>query len=286
MGGACRWSTPGLAALLLVGCGFDLGALRGDAGPALDGGTVAPAVDAGPPPPDAGVPPPPPPPPDAGPGTPPAPDAGGFQIPDAGPPPCGRVGLECCRAGDPCSEGGCLRGRCTSFAGVTVETLTCEPTCATRNPFTAGCGCPLGFETQRLVGVDGQCGTASTFLDLGICRAASPAADWGGAYLEACGACVGPNLRTEACACPTGARSILLATTYEGCAATLVLCQGIGPSLFAGAYQQNPGSLIACVTPNPETGACSCPEGSIGQGLPLRADGASRPATLCTREDW
>lgn len=273
-----------LALPLLVGCSLDLSALS----PGTDGGPV-------PEPTDAGV---------ADTEITSGWDAGGeiiepIQPDDAG---CGLPGLACCEDAVACELGSCLRGRCTSYSGVVAYAPSCADPCAARNPYTAGCGCALGFVRSDGFGeLATECpdGSAST-VDLGFCDAGenSLLAEWGGAHLsvaaapECGGGCPSPHGTTGECACPAGTEPFALRVGRHGpcgiAAATLTLCTPPAPEgAFAGAYQLDPLAPTGCSSPNPVTGGCTCPEGTTAQRLALRrpttAGMVTSPITFCVR---
>ncbi len=258
-----------LLALVLLGCGPDLDALRGQ-GVHVDlpgdAGAPAPAPDAGPP---------------SAPG-----DAGFAQVvePITPEPDCGLPGLECCPGSLACEVGACLRGRCSAASGAVGEAVGCNDPCGVRNPFTAGCSCAMGFARSDVGAVLGACADGSpTTLSLGFCDGG-----YGSAFVSvaaACGGCVTPHPRTGTCGCPAGQLALRVQTGRPTAAcgdapAELGLCLDPGGR---GAYQRDP--FAGCVAPNPRTGGCACPAGSVEQRLPLtRPEGAVRvdaPVTLC-----
>lgn len=268
-----------LSAALLAGCSFDLGALRG-----ADASTVDPG-----PAPDAAAPPA------------PTPDAGPAMVVEPIEPACGLPGQDCCDTAPSCELGACLRGTCSSFSGAVARGEGCSDPCVARNPYTAGCGCALGFETQALGDLTGACGDGrATTVSLSFCDAGARSllTEWGGAHLrvaagESCGGgCVAPHPETLDCVCPAGTAPLPFTVGRRGpcgeAAATLTLCAPpeIGGA-FAGAHQADADAPGGCAVPNPFTGACSCPEESHAQRVPLTRPGATGPVaaplTICVR---
>lgn len=247
-------------AACLCACGLDTGQLRGhDAG--LDAGQDA-GLDAGVDPERA--------------------DAGRAA---AG--PCGRIGAACCAPDNSCEVGGCLRGTCAAFGGVFVERAACDtPTCDTRNSYTAGCACPRGFEAAPPVELAGTCEDgAATARSLVTCVASrSLDAAWGGSFLSAdlagqCdgeAACLAPNPYIQRCGCsdadvPLELTVALAEATCGAPQASLGLClhASASPARFGGAFLRSAADTSVCVTPNPLTEACTCPEGADPQAVPV-----------------
>ncbi len=216
------------------------------------------------------------------------------------PPPaprCGVPGTPCCREGTgaACAIGACLRGRCEAFAGLWArsEPLACTPGgCALRNPYTAGCSCPEGFEAWEFDELRGPCdaegGTDGAFslrLCLGSGRLGTSA--FGGMWLRTGADCLVPDPWTGDCRCPEGSEPLeTTAALADGRDARIGLCigPGFGEESFAGAYLLGPEGPGGCTSPNPWTGRCQCPAGSEAQWVPLRASGGvPHPLALCLR---
>lgn len=196
--------------------------------------------------------------------------------PASGNPPrtCGLPGLACC-AGNLCDIGECLRGKCTPYGGFYAHSEACsaEP-CTSRNAYTAGCACPMGFADTLLY-------TSQTTCDDGILAASevrsctsgrTPGIAFAGVWVEGpddrcTKRCLTPNPLTGACNCPAGSQSIALNadTGDSGCpnaSMMLQLCiEANGePINFGGAYAVSQTAALGCSAPNPLTAACSCPD--------------------------
>jgi hypothetical protein len=211
-----------------------------------------------------------------------APAAGGpAPVPeptDSGSPAatCGLPGLACCNPGATCNVGACLRGKCTPYGGFYALTGACalDP-CGSRNAYTAGCSCPMGFVNTLLWQEEAVCdggGTGTT--EVRSCSAGrTPGIAFGGVWVQgpddSCTVgCRTPNPFTGACACPTGTQPVSMtidnvdascptaATTLEAC------IDGAGiPVNFGGAYAVSQTAALGCAAANPLTAACSCPTG-------------------------
>ncbi|MEQ9081579.1 MAG: hypothetical protein RLP09_47375 [Sandaracinaceae bacterium] len=270
-----RGLTTALAAwIVLAGCGFDLESLQG-----ADPTTPITLGDAS---------------------APPEPDAGTGHVVEPIEPVCGLPGQECCAGAPTCELGACLRGMCSSFSGAVARGEGCSDPCVARNPFTAGCGCALGFETLPTGALTGTCGDGrATTVSLSFCDAGARSlrSEWGGVHLrvaagESCGGgCVAPHPATGDCTCPEGTEALPFTVGHRGACGeaegTLTLCAPpeIGGA-FAGAYQTDAAAPGGCATPNPYTGACACPEESHAQRVPLTrpASGGglvAAPITIC-----
>ncbi len=227
------------------------------------------------------------------------------EVPEAGSteagvlplPACGVPGTPCCRegTGPACGLGACLRGGCEAFAGLWArpEPLSCAPVgCWLRNPYTAGCSCPEGFEEQAIGPLRGPCpgggGPASVTLRWCVGSARLPDSAFGGVWLLAGGTCLVPDRWQGACACPEGTAAVRAPVLLEdGRAATLGVCvgAGVGRERFEGAYRMGSGATTGCAEPNPRTGECSCPEGSREQWVTLPGPpGDHGPLVLCLRD--
>jgi hypothetical protein len=222
-----------------------------------------------------------------------------FDATDAGDPygglSCGVPGLRCCTPGNTCQLGGCLRGQCTAYAGVQAQLTGCgSAQCVARNAYTAGCGCPQGFESTMLLAQAASCADQSkAMLALSACSASrSSGTAWAGAFVRAqpagtcAGACLSPNAYTQACSCPQGTAGwqVSLGAVTGGCAAgdtTLALCMlpSAAHASFAGAYALSATALGGCILANPQSGGCSCPAGTSETSLPL----AGKKLVICNR---
>jgi len=224
------------------------------------------------------------------------PDAAIEPLPNAdvgdATPMCGVPGTPCCDNGT-CDTGTCLRGQCSAFGGHFArhtDAATCASGCAVRNPYTAGCSCPAGFDELPSVPTahsctDGQDPEAATLVFCSSPAAAGGA--WLGAYVHTIDPsdcqprCSVQNPYLDACECPAGAVTLTLSLGADsGCGETssksLNLCFGANAdATWAGVYQRN--RVGDCDLENPLTGACSCPEGA--QTLELLQEPS--PAYLC-----
>jgi hypothetical protein len=232
---------------------------------------------------------------DAGDDAPRAPDA--FTAFDAG--PCGRVGASCC-PGATCAEGACLGGRCVVFGGAFQRDLVdpATPACRVGNPLAASsCACPDGFVEQRVEDADYGVDEGGGFLGpVFVCAASGDvvASDYRGAHgrtttdypfsMGCANACTSPARATTMCTCPGGT---VAESRYEtvhfvrgsaaDCERELTFCHGsAAPLTFGGTYFQYRTGDATCdrglasadrCVPNPETGACSCPEGFLSTAL-------------------
>ncbi len=229
-------------------------------------------------------------------------DAGREEggAPDAFAPPsprCGVPGTPCCRegVGPACAIGACLRGRCEAFAGLWARPapLSCAPGgCTVRNPFTAGCSCPEGFDAWPIETLRGPCeGSAGTraALSIHLCLGSGrlPNSLFGGLWLREGERCRVPDPFTAACRCPEGTERLERAVGLDGNGSgSLGLCLGPGGTeeAFAGVYLLGTDAPGGCAWPNPHTGACRCPEGSAAQWLPLRGPrDEPLPLAICLR---
>lgn len=221
----------------------------------------------------------------------PAPDAG----PDAGaqraaPQPdetpidlagrtCGVVGLPCCKPGNVCELGACLRGQCTPYGGLYARSSECHTApCPSRNAYTAGCGCPAGFDDSLLWETDQPCSNATAAVQVHACTATrTPEMAFGGLWVEEKSAstceveCSAPNPYTAACSCPAGTRALTIGAGIPGgpcgdAARTLALCanQDGAPLNFGGFYALSSAASDGCGLPNPLTGSCVCPRSEPG----------------------
>jgi hypothetical protein len=111
--------------------------------------------------------------------------------------------------------------------------------------------------------------------------------------------CRSSNPMTGACTCPTGTTRVDLRTLVETdlCPTTPVMstwavCLSTTAPLatFGGAYQQDDpvAGGVGCRTPNPKTGACSCPSDTTARRNRVLVESASGDyigsnVYLCTR---
>ena len=224
-------------------------------------------------------------------------DAGALEGGAVPLPACGVPGTPCCRegTGPACGLGACLRGRCEAFVGVWArpEPLSCAPGgCWLRNPYTAGCACPEGFEEQAIGPLRGPCpgggGRAAVTLRWCVGGERLPGSAFGGVWLLAGRECLVPDRWQGACACPEATVAVRAPVLLEdGRAATLGVCvgAGVGEERFQGAYRLGSGSASGCAEPNPRTGDCSCPAGSREQWVALPGPpGDHGPLVLCLRD--
>jgi hypothetical protein len=249
----------------------------GAAGAAGASGKVATSAGAASMPPGAAGSTPPPPPPAAG-----APAAGAPAAGAPAPPPepldlagrtCGLPSLPCCMPGNTCDIGGCLRGKCTPYAGFYARTTACGANpCGSRNAYTAGCNCPSGFQDTLLWTEAKTCegGDPGTTEVRSCSSGRIPGIAYGGGYVEGPDAncnvgCRTPNPITGDCSCPKGAQALPMTvdTTGSSCpnaSMTLQLCVDADAVAinFGGAYAVSQTAASGCGAPNPLTGTCSC----------------------------
>jgi hypothetical protein len=218
---------------------------------------------------------------------------------------CGACG-ESCNSG-PNQAGQCIAGSCVQGcqAGFVSDGGTCKnflgahqqwpaecPGCNSPNASTGDCSCPAGASDLALA-VQSDCPgmpmRAATELRLCVPGGVSETSDFGGAYqvddFEGwCGATakcrVGNPLAGGACACPAGfdeaigLRSIVrLCDASEG-GTVIVLCGNKEASVvaFGGAYQLD-DIAPNCRVPNPWTGDCTCPAGTLDRSHRIMVDG-------------
>lgn len=185
-------------------------------------------------------------------------------------------------------------GGCTNLRGAHEPYPTDCAGCATANAVTQACSCPPGTVELPLA-VQSDCPgvpmRAKTNLNLCVANAVAPESDFGGAYqlddiAGWCGATaqcrVGNPLAGGACACPDGfATTIGLRSIFRlpcddaEAGSTIVLCgkQGAPVASFGGAYQYD-DFAPNCRVPNPYTGDCTCPAGTVDQVHRVMVDGA------------
>ncbi len=233
---------------------------------------------------------------------------------------CGTCNNACAAGPDEegeCVEGTCAfqcaagfvgdgMGGCTNFLGAFEPAPAECAGCSVPNPLTTTCACPSGVAPLALP-VQSDCpGVPMRFAtSLNLCAGAAVAAesDFGGAYQVDdidgwCGATaqcrVGNPMAGGACACPAGfddqitLRSIirLPCDNSEG-GSVIRLCgkQSAPTTTFAGAYQLD-DFAPQCRAPNPWTGDCSCPAGTVDRAYRVMVDGAmglyGSTAHLCT----
>lgn len=207
-----------------------------------------------------------------------APAAGTPAPEPTGLPPrtCGLPGLACCNPGNTCDVGACLRGKCTPYGGFYALTAACTVNpCGSRNAYTAGCDCPMGFVNTLLWQENGACdqgGTGTT--EVRSCTAGrTPGIAFGGAWVQGPDdscivGCRTANPITGTCSCPTGAEQVSMTVdiVYPSCPSagtTLQVCIDGGgmPVNFGGAYAVSQTAALGCGAANPLTAACSCPDG-------------------------
>ncbi|MFO0551153.1 MAG: hypothetical protein U0271_22370 [Polyangiaceae bacterium] len=166
--------------------------------------------------------------------------------------------------------------------------------CATSNSDTGDCSCPVDT-TEAAYPSESDCPgvpmRSATALRLCMGSAATADSDFGGAYqLDDlpgwCGATnqcrVGNPLNGGACACPAGFDEVIALRTIirlpcdnaEG-GNVLYLCgnKDAPRTSFAGAYQLD-DFAPQCRAPNPWTGDCSCPAGTVDRAYRAMVDGA------------
>jgi hypothetical protein len=186
---------------------------------------------------------------------------------------CGVVGLPCCMPGNTCDLGACLRGKCTAYGGFYARKDGCtQNPCSSRNAYTAGCSCPMGFDDTLLWQRSESCDTGDATTDVRSCTAArTPETTFGGVWVQGPDSscklgCRTPNPLSDTCACPEGTRALALTVDSVDAkcpdsALTLNVCIHAGgmPLNFGGAYALSQRAALGCSAPNPLTGACSCP---------------------------
>ena len=186
---------------------------------------------------------------------------------------CGLTGLPCCMPGNTCDLGACLRGKCTAYGGFYARQAGCtQNPCTSRNTYTAGCGCPMGFEDTLLWQRSLTCDTGEAATEVRSCTAArTPETAFGGVWVQgpdpACKpSCRTPNPLTDGCGCPDGTRPLALTVDEPtpacvGSSYTLQVCiDAAGTALnFGGAYATSQRAANGCAAANPFTGACTCP---------------------------
>lgn len=166
--------------------------------------------------------------------------------------------------------------KCATFGGsFVIDDAGCTA-CATPNALGGTCGCPAGFGTMSTARILDDCSGIHGGLLTFCASSAKVGSDWNGAYevddaADCTAGCRMPNPRTGACSCPSGSQPIVLRTLVDtSCGniigSSLVLCHAAAAPIttFGGAYQLDDavaGSL-GCRTPNPRTGACTCPAGT------------------------
>jgi hypothetical protein len=145
------------------------------------------------------------------------------------------------------------------FGGMYV---TSEGGCTFANPWTRfECSCPGRTSKPLLYSFNGP----SQFY---YCMDAAPDPSFGGAFqLAADGSCLVANEYIGACACPhTGAYRVLPVAAQQNpqegvyINTTLSFCVGKESLTFGGMYVTV--EWTTCVTPNPMSGACTCPNGN------------------------
>ena len=188
---------------------------------------------------------------------------------------CGVTGLPCCMPGNTCDLGACLRGKCTAYGGFYSETSACtQNPCISRNTYTAGCNCPLGFDDTLLWKTYEVCDAGEATTEVRSCTAArTPETIYGGAWVEGPDAnctlsCRTANPVTGECGCPNGTDAVALTVDVPGTNCpntnlTLRVCINAAGKLanFGGAYALSQSAALGCSAANPLTNSCSCPEG-------------------------
>ncbi len=196
-----------------------------------------------------------------------------------------------------CAEGfvAAEDGTCTNFRGAHESYPVECPGCSVPNAFTTACGCPAGT-TDLALPVQSDCPgvpmRSATTLNLCVTSGVAADSDFGGAFQVddipgSCGApttCrVGNPMNAGACACPAGfdtaisLRSIIrLPCDNSETGNVITFCGNQSAPLksFGGAYQYD-DLAPECRTPNPYTGACSCPEGTTDHTYRVMVDGAA-----------
>lgn len=120
--------------------------------------------------------------------------------------------------------------------------------CTTTNPLTGACSCPEDFETLTLA----EAGVALCWSD-----ESDAGWEWGGAYDADGSGCATANPRTGDCSCPVGFTQLFLVQ------ADATLCWAQEGTQDGWRFGGGFDSAVAgdCITTNPQTGACSCPDG-------------------------
>ncbi|XXF78842.1 hypothetical protein P2318_03515 [Myxococcaceae bacterium GXIMD 01537] len=150
-----------------------------------------------------------------------------------------------------------------------------------KNPVTNASSCPAGYTTQQLLG------TYNLDHNLYICHkphvpGIPPTNRFGGAFGYVNNGVLAPNPATGEASCPAGhVQTQVLGTS--GVDWSLSFCMSRAPSLeFGGAFGYIDGSTLS---PNPATGAASCPEGYTQTQL-LGTDSFDAPVFICSRPHW
>ncbi|MCU0675584.1 MAG: hypothetical protein MUE69_22675 [Myxococcota bacterium] len=201
---------------------------------------------------------------------------------------CGGFGEPCC-AGNTCSVGACLTGKCATFGGVYAlegdESMNCVG-----NPLTGGtCACPSGFTAQLVQDFDGNVDEGQGWETLMyVCHAPTTgtAADYRGSHGRVLGlpsgsgcatSCNASNPYGGGCACPAPATSdTRLGVHYQNgtpldCQREMTFCRNasVAPLTYGGNFRQLTDIGTVCqeiplgsrCEPNPIGGACACPAG-------------------------
>jgi hypothetical protein len=214
---------------------------------------------------------------------------------------CGTCGHACTLS--------CMSSACQSWLG--MFELGCDPaacaalSCTYVNDRTGACTCPTGaagWGSDLLY-------TELAYTVIGVCYppTLAPNADFGGVYIlkDVVAGCMAPNPAggvmplpasgcdvvnpyTGGCSCPAGhvAASTRLEVycddgTSKVVGGWLALCwSATAPQIsFGGAYELRDDG--GCASPNPATGACSCPSGATPRGYRVHIDvPSSMGATL------
>jgi hypothetical protein len=179
----------------------------------------------------------------------------------------------------------------SAFGGASAtNNAVCGSGCATTNPITGACSCPSGYASSTFYALN-DCNASLPLATHSVCRTATRDTDDGyaGTYqlYDTVGGSYGcrtPNPYTGTCSCPAGTlaintRVIALGTTSARIGTVVTWCvkTTARPRSFGGVYQIDdpvPGNA-GCRAPNPLTGACSCPTGTVAQTYRTIVDGSS-----------
>lgn len=188
-----------------------------------------------------------------------------------------------------CSAGFAMLGtQCASFGGAYAVSDPGCPSCASANVIGGTCGCPAGFGAMTTVRLINDCsGLHGALLTFCAAPGLASGGDWAGAFELDDGVagslgCRVPNPSTSACTCPSGATPIAMRTIVDnsstgalfGSTLTICLNQSAPTTSFGGAYQKDDpvAGNLGCRAPNPKTGACSCPAGTVARDHRTVAD--------------
>ncbi|MBI5548664.1 MAG: hypothetical protein HY901_32685 [Deltaproteobacteria bacterium] len=205
-----------------------------------------------------------------------------------------------CADGDLCRTGGRCDGAGTCVAqerecpsAGSCAPGICDPAdgqCRT-NPLVAGTPCEIPNATAACDGA-GSCAVAT--CDAGFVPFLGGCSSFGGGFQtndSACLSCGAPNALASGCACPAGFTDQRLRSvsdcagegTYVG--TWMHLCQAAafsGETDYGGAWQEDLDATCGagCRSPNPVTGACSCPNGTVALVATALTDSVACPTEI------